>query len=113
MPRSFMDQQAKWFPEGSLADLPDIEATREQQPLLGWALEPGDTVAFHMLTLHATRGSSRLRRVFSLRYLGDDIRHAPRRWATSPQFAGLADELPAGAPMVHSLFPLVWAEPGP
>ncbi len=26
MPRSFMDAQAKWFPEGSLADLPDIEA---------------------------------------------------------------------------------------
>src|SRR6476661_2008780 len=26
MPRSFMDAQAKWFPEGTLADLPNIEA---------------------------------------------------------------------------------------
>ena len=26
MPRTFRDQQAKWFPDGSLADLPDIEA---------------------------------------------------------------------------------------
>ncbi|HEY3850536.1 MAG TPA: phytanoyl-CoA dioxygenase family protein, partial [Steroidobacteraceae bacterium] len=35
MPRSFMDAQAKWFPEGSLADLPDIEANREKHPILG------------------------------------------------------------------------------
>jgi ectoine hydroxylase-related dioxygenase (phytanoyl-CoA dioxygenase family) len=48
MPRTFMDHQARWFPEGSLAELPDIEGTRAQQPILGWALEPGDAVAFHM-----------------------------------------------------------------
>jgi len=109
MPRTFMDQQAKWFPEGSLADLPDIEATRDQQPILGWALAPGDVVAFHMLALHAAGGvdGDRHRRVFSMRYLGDDARHAPRRWKTSPDFPGLADELPAGAPMAHALFPLL------
>jgi len=109
MPRTFMDHQAKWFPEGSLADLPDIEGTRAQQPILGWALEPGDVVAFHMLALHAAGGvdGDRHRRVFSMRYLGDDARHAPRRWKTSPDFPGLADELPAGAPMAHALFPLL------
>jgi len=109
MPRTFMDQQARWFPEGSLADLPDIEATRDQQPILGWALDPGDVVAFHMLALHAAGGvdGDRHRRVFSMRYLGDDARHAPRRWKTSPDFPGLADELPAGAPMAHALFPLL------
>ena len=26
MPRTFLDGQARWFPEGSLADLPDVEA---------------------------------------------------------------------------------------
>ena len=107
MPRTFMDHQAKWFPEGSLADLPDIEAQRDAFPLIGWALEPGDAVAFHMLSLHASRGSARRRRVFSLRYLGDDITHAPRRWKTSPDFPGLADALPAGVPMQHPLFPLI------
>ena len=107
MPRTFMDQQARWFPEGSLADLPDIERHRADFPLVGWALEPGDAVAFHMLTLHASAGSATRRRVFSLRYLGDDITHAPRRWKTSPDFPGLADELPAGAPMDHPLFPLI------
>ena len=107
MPRTFMDHQAKWFPEGSLADLPDIEADREAFPIIGWEVAPGDFVCFHMLTLHAAAGFAGpgRRRVFSLRFLGDDVRHAPRRWATSPEFPGLADELAAGAPMEHALFP--------
>ena len=107
MPRTFMDHQAKWFPEGSLADLPDIEANREAFPIIGWDVAPGDFVCFHMLTLHAAAGFAGpgRRRVFSLRFLGDDVRHAPRRWATSPEFPGLADELAAGAPMEHALFP--------
>jgi ectoine hydroxylase-related dioxygenase (phytanoyl-CoA dioxygenase family) len=110
MPRSFLDSQAKWFPEGSLADLPDIESRRAEFPILGWELEPGDVVCFHMLTLHASHGvdGTRRRRVFSVRFLGDDIRHAPRRWTTSPDFPGLAAELPVGAPMEHPLFPLLW-----
>ncbi len=113
MPRSFMDHQAKWFPEGSLAELPDIEAQRKTLPILGWDIEPGDVVCFHMLALHATRGvdADRRRRVFSVRWLGDDMRHAPRPWVTSPPFPGLADELPAGAPMHHALFPLLWEKP--
>ncbi|MEN9626827.1 MAG: hypothetical protein RJA10_53 [Pseudomonadota bacterium] len=110
MPRTFMDHQAKWFPEGSLADLPDIQAQREAFPIIGWALEPGDAVAFHMLSLHASSGSASRRRVFSLRYLGDDITHAPRRWKTSPDFPGLADELAPGAPMQHPLFPKILPE---
>ena len=108
MPRSFMDAQARWFPEGSLANLPDIEADPDAFPILAWVLEPGDVVAFNMLTLHSARGSRRRRRVFSVRFLGDDVTHAPRRWPTSPDFPGLAAELPAGAPMNHPLFPLVW-----
>jgi len=108
MPRTFMDAQARWFPEGSLADLPDIESDRSAWPILGWALEPGDVVCFHMLTLHSSGGADRRRRVFSVRFLGDDITHAPRAWPTSPEFPGLEAELPAGAPMDHPLFPIVW-----
>src|SRR5579863_8657740 len=40
MPRTFLDNQARWFPEGSLKDLPDIEADRAAFPILGWGLEP-------------------------------------------------------------------------
>jgi ectoine hydroxylase-related dioxygenase (phytanoyl-CoA dioxygenase family) len=112
MPRSFMDSQAKWFPEGSLADLPNVEANRAAFPILGWDLQPGDLVCFHMLTLHAAGGTDTRRRVFSVRFLGDDITHAPRRWKTSPDFPGLIDELPAGSPMNHSLFPVIWPKGG-
>jgi ectoine hydroxylase-related dioxygenase (phytanoyl-CoA dioxygenase family) len=110
MPRTFMDAQAKWFPEGTLADLPDIDANRAAFPILRWELQPGDAVCFHMLTLHGARGVTgpHRRRVFSVRFLGDDIRHAPRRWKTSPEFPGLSEQLAAGAPMEHALFPLLW-----
>jgi ectoine hydroxylase-related dioxygenase (phytanoyl-CoA dioxygenase family) len=110
MPRSFMDAEARWFPDGSLADLPDIDANRHSYPILGWAIRPGDAVAFHMLALHAAPGTSagQRRRVFSVRLIGDDIRHAPRRWRTSPEFPGLEQQLPAGAPMDHPLFPVLW-----
>jgi len=113
MPRSFKDNQAKWFPEGALADLPDIEAARENYPILGWEIEPGDVVCFHMLTLHAAGGvaENRRRRVFSVRFLGDDMRHAPRPWVTSPEFPGLSERLPAGAPLDDPLFPLLWEKP--
>jgi len=109
MPRSFMTNEAKWFPEGSLADLPNIEARREEFPIVGWAVEPGDVVCFHMLTLHAAGGTRNgRRRVFSVRFIGDDIRHAPRRWVTSPEFPGLIDSVPEGAPIDHPLFPVLW-----
>ena len=35
--------------------------------------------------------------------------HAPRSWRTSPPFEGLADELPAGAPLDHPTFPLIFS----
>jgi len=111
MPRTFRDSQAKWFPEGSLADLPDIEADRAAHRILGWALQPGDVVCFQMLSLHAAGGvGAARRRVFSLRFLGDDITHAPRPWRTSPEFPGLAETLPAGAAMEHALFPVLWTD---
>ena len=117
MPRSFLDGQARWFPDGTLTELPDIEEAVVQGSarILRWALEPGDAVFFHMLALHGAPGfpGPGRRRVLSVRFLGDDMVHAPRRWATSPPFAGLDDELPAGAPMAHPRFPVLWtANPG-
>ncbi len=113
VPRSFLDEQARWFPEGSLAELPDFAADPPRWPVLGWALAPGDAVFFNMLTVHGSggvRGPDR-RRVLSVRFLGDDMVHAPRPWTTSPAFPGLQDELPAGAPMAHPSFPVLWPRP--
>ena len=111
MPRTFMTQQAKWFPEGSLADIPDMTLQENRNCVIGWALQPGDLVAFHMLTLHASAGSANRRRVFSARYLGDDMVHAPRSWRTSPEIPGLKEQLAPGSPLAHPLFPEVWAVP--
>lgn len=109
IPRTFMDNQAKWFPEGTMSEIPDIEADRSAYRILGWALQPGDAVFFHMLTIHHAYGvpGAHRRRAFSLRFLGDDMVHAPRRWVTSPQFEGLDAQIPAGSPMDHPLFPIL------
>ena len=96
MPRTFISQTALVFDEGELADVPDIEADRSAHEIVGWELEPGDAVAFHMLTLHQAGGSPTLRRAFSVRVLGDDATYAPRPHPTSPPFPGLDAELAAG-----------------
>ncbi len=117
MPRTFLDDQAKWFPDGSLAELPDFAADNATDPcrwrVLGWELEPGDAVFFNMLTVHGSGGVSgpNRRRVLSVRYLGDDMVYAPRRWTTSPPFDGLDAQIPDGAPMDHPLFPVLWTRP--
>ena len=90
MPRTFMQHEAKWFPVGALADVPDVQANRDAFPIIGWELQPGDAVFFHALTLHASQGAAGLRRVVSIRYLGDDARRVDRPWRCSPP-------IPAGA----------------
>ena len=112
MPRTFLDLQAKWFPEGTLEEIPNIEGNREAFHIIGWAVEPGDVIAFHMLTLHGARGTvahqSHRRRVFSIRFLGDDVVHKPRTWVTSPDFSNIVNEIKADDPMNHPRFPILW-----
>ena len=112
MPRTFMTGEARWFPDGVLAELPDIDAQPGAHRILTWALEPGDAIAFSMLALHSAGGSPTRRRALSLRFVGDDVVHAPRRWKTSPPFPELEGVLPAGAPLNHPSFPVVWSFAG-
>jgi ectoine hydroxylase-related dioxygenase (phytanoyl-CoA dioxygenase family) len=112
MPTTFVDETPMVFEPGTLAPVPDVEAERGSHEILGWELEPGDAVAFHMLTLHAAAGSRTRRRAFSLRLIGDDVTFAPRPHRTSPPFPGLERDLEAGAPMHHPLFPVLWRAAG-
>ena len=109
LPRTFLEGHAKWFPEGSLAELPDMDRHAADSTLLRWALEPGDAVYFHMSAVHGAPGAapSHRRRVLSLRFIGDDVVHAPRPWTTSPPFPGLDEQIEAGSPMDHPLFPVL------
>jgi ectoine hydroxylase-related dioxygenase (phytanoyl-CoA dioxygenase family) len=110
LPRTFLRKEARWFPEGSLAELPDIDANPGAFDIRRYDLAPGDAIFFDFLTVHGAPGFAHpgRRRVLSLRYLSADARHAPRPWRTSPPFDDLAGQLPAGAAMDHPLFPVVW-----
>jgi ectoine hydroxylase-related dioxygenase (phytanoyl-CoA dioxygenase family) len=108
MPRSFVKKTAMVFDEGELEEVPDIDADRAAWPIVGWAMEPGDAVAFNMLTLHGAAGSPTRRRAFSLRVTGDDVTWAPRPHRTSPPYDELDGVLAAGDPLDHELFPVLW-----
>lgn len=110
MPRSFLDHRAKWFPEGSLAEMPDYEAHRDSLEIVTADLQPGDCIAFHMLAVHGAPGvaGSNRRRVFSLRLLGDDMVFAPRDWTTSPDMTAVfdgPDSRRPGEPLTGEWFP--------
>lgn len=109
MPRTFLDGKAKWFPEGSLEELPDIEGDRSAYDIRRFEMAPGDAIFFDFLTVHGAPGFpyAARRRVLSLRYLAADAVHAPRDWVTSPPFEDILGIVPAGAPMDHPLFPVV------
>jgi ectoine hydroxylase-related dioxygenase (phytanoyl-CoA dioxygenase family) len=106
MPRSFVAKTAMVFDEGALEEVPDVDADRAAFDVKGWAMQPGDAVAFNMLTLHAAAGSPARRRAFSVRFVGDDVTWAPRPHRTSPPFDDVA--LAAGAPLDDPVFPVVW-----
>ena len=111
-PRSFLDQRARWFPEGRLAELPDIDARPDDFDIVSFDVEPGDAVAFHMAAVHSAPGfpGPGQRRVFSLRLLGDDMVFAPRQWVCSPDFASIlgdSDGRVAGRPLTGEWFPLL------
>lgn len=113
MPRTFLTGEAKWFPQGALREMPDIESNRDVFTIRRYDLQPGDAIFFDFLSVHGAPGFpfDGRRRVLSLRYLSGEARHAPRRWKTSPPFEGLEAELAAGEPMRHPKFPVVWGGP--
>ncbi|MEM8856554.1 MAG: phytanoyl-CoA dioxygenase family protein, partial [Pseudomonadota bacterium] len=73
MPKSFFDtadsgdgtaQFYKEFHDGDgaskhakFAEIPDIEAARDDFDIIGWALEPGDCVVFDARTIHGAPGN--------------------------------------------------------
>ena len=100
------------YTDDSTAAVPDIDANRERFRLLGWAMQPGDAVAFTFRTIHGAPGNStsQRRRVVSFRWVGDDATFARRPGRTSPPFPEVT--LPHGAPLSGPEFPVVWQAEG-
>ena len=93
--------------------MPDIEANRGALDIRGWAVQPGDAVAFHFRTLHGAPAnvSSERRRVISVRWVGDDARFVRRPGRTSPYFPDL--EYEDGSPFDGEQFPILYPpQPG-
>jgi ectoine hydroxylase-related dioxygenase (phytanoyl-CoA dioxygenase family) len=88
--------------------VPDVEAKREDWPVLGFDMAPGDAVAFDFRTLHGAPANftPNRRRAISFRWVGDDAVFAQRAGRTSPPFPGLA--FVHGAPFEGPDFPVVW-----
>lgn len=109
VPRLFISHDNYAAVQDNYEQVPDINARRDDYPILAWELALGDCIVFHMLTLHGAPGTTELatrRRAFSTRWLGDDAVFATRPWDTSPPFRDV--HLNAGDPLHHASFPLVW-----
>ena len=92
--------------------MPDISARRGEYDLAGWAMEPGDAVAFTFLTLHGAPGnvSERVRRrAFTARFVGDDAVFRDLGGLGSPPFREV--DLADGNPLAGPEFPLVYPAP--
>jgi ectoine hydroxylase-related dioxygenase (phytanoyl-CoA dioxygenase family) len=90
-------------------EMPDVDADRGAYRILGWALEPGDAIAFHFATIHgapATTHARNRRRVFSARWVGDGAVFVDRQGRGSPPFAHL--RLADGAALEGPDFPLIY-----
>jgi len=88
--------------------VPDVDARREELNIVGWAVEPGDAVAFSFRTLHGApaNASPTRRRVVSMRWVGDDAIFADRPGKTSPAFPDL--EFKPGTPFEGEEFPVLF-----
>ncbi len=86
LPTRWLNESSFYPDEKEYMPVPDPDA--EDMQILQWAMQPGDSVAFHFKTLHGAKGNlgSRTRRAFSLRVVGDDARYVQRSGKTSPPF---------------------------
>ena len=86
-------------------ELPDIDSDRSKFEILSWALEPGDALLFHGLTVHGARGNQSAtskRRAIATRWCGDDVVYQP---CTVPEL--YRHDLKAGDPFSSAIFPQV------
>lgn len=68
-------------------DIPNIEASRDDYPIVSWDLAPGDVYLFHAMTVHGSAGntsSDRRRRGYAVRYVGDDVVYDDRPGISKP-----------------------------
>jgi ectoine hydroxylase-related dioxygenase (phytanoyl-CoA dioxygenase family) len=96
------------YPKDDFDEIPDIDAKRGELSVVGWDMEPGDAIAFSFRTVHGAPAnrSTRPRRAFSSRWVGDDAVYVERGGKTSPPFPDL--KLRPGDRLDAPAFPLIF-----
>jgi len=97
------------FENDESLDVPNVEAKRDELEILGWAVEPGDAVAFSFRSLHGApaNASPTRRRVISVRWVGDDAKFVERPGTSSPAFPDL--KFKDGEPFDREEFPILYS----
>jgi ectoine hydroxylase-related dioxygenase (phytanoyl-CoA dioxygenase family) len=109
-PRVFLDgsdfEDSRQDP--GMEPVPDIDANPDDYDITSWSLEPGDTIIFDFRTLHGTGDAEikSLRRAFSTRWIGDDVRYYERIGETSPPYTNHG--MQPGDRMREDWFPVLW-----
>ena len=88
----------------------DLPPSKEfEKNILIPELSLGDAVLFNFKTVHGSTGnnSSKSRRAFSMRFIGDDVKYIDRGGPTSPPFDGI--NLKTGDLMRDDWFPKVFS----
>jgi ectoine hydroxylase-related dioxygenase (phytanoyl-CoA dioxygenase family) len=94
-------------------EFPDINADPERFGVVSWDMQPGDCIAFNGRTMHGGSGkldNDRDLRVFTTKWLGDDVRIKFRNCGMDPDFSSLMIEkgLKPGDRPDTSLYPQIW-----
>jgi ectoine hydroxylase-related dioxygenase (phytanoyl-CoA dioxygenase family) len=87
----------------------DLPSSKElENNILIPELSLGDAVLFNFKTVHGSTGNntSKSRRAFSMRFIGDDVKYIDRGGPTSPPFDGI--KLKTGDLMREDWFPKVF-----
>jgi len=106
LPTRWLAETSFYPDEDQYMPVPDPDA--EGMVVLEWPMAPGDAVAFNFNVLHGARGNetTRRRRAFSLRLVGDDARYVERPGPTSPPFPGHG--MRPGERLRQDWFPRLW-----
>jgi ectoine hydroxylase-related dioxygenase (phytanoyl-CoA dioxygenase family) len=94
--------------------LPDIDSDPEGFGVVSWDMQPGDCVAFNSRIIHGGSGKlddDRELRVFTTKWLGDDVRIKFRDCGMDPDHSAVMTEqgLKPGDRPGTALYPEVWA----
>jgi ectoine hydroxylase-related dioxygenase (phytanoyl-CoA dioxygenase family) len=99
-----LEEDMHFFTGGKL---PEINA-QSGHKIISFSTHPGDVILFHPRVIHAAYGSSstRPRRTFSIRMLGDDVRWQPKATVVYDWLRNIP--LKPGDPVSGERFPRFW-----